>query len=719
MDQATSPDMLKELQSDLARKYAKHGPAIEEFWRSFDGVKRATCMKAGTPDGVVLEHSMDRALGNVCKFIPEWNLRDTAYSGPEPLLAMLKRRATTSLLDQYHDDPTTGRPGDANVILDMMERRNLCHANPFKDSYSLFMDNEQYGVSYTIPGPNRDEILKGFTTAMQAGAFIPQSTGELIMLRQLYLLQSLNIIVEDILEQGSLTRTKKKNVKKPDQAVTAALSKLSIQAQTKATLPDLIASASDQKDTLEEYLSLLTTEPVVLAHAVNAYFFSRPELIPDEKGRTLPAHTDKYISAAFFETIHDAIQAATIWNYLNRLLELFQQTPAGDKVFRSTILQEVSNVCHMEYARAQALFKRHVQTGTGSKWFQRTSNAFDKAGNPRVGMKGKAKPEDLTRSNPQLHYMLRLCQSETTPAKAIEWIRKLAELHEAHPSQREQLFEREVDALSDLVVIATFIQGLSAIAAPPLSRKLGQSFISHSGRLKAEMNALKKDVDLRDFVVPIDNLLEPGVAQGALKALELFVADKSGTKMGLLYYDVIDECIADIHARYQEAKAKLEQQKQKQKEGTANIPHFPPTSEPTPKFEQPVTQQKDKTRPLESTTYELAPEQPAPESPAPPLPTFKVSSATADVFSALFDRSQSRGSVAWSAFESAMAELGFSVVPKFGSVYTFLPPGALAVKRSLTLHRPHGSQIEGFRVLIFAKRLRRVYGWGEGTFTEK
>lgn len=63
-----------------------------------------------------------------------------------------------------------------------------------------------------------------------------------------------------------------------------------------------------------------------------------------------------------------------------------------------------------------------------------------------------------------------------------------------------------------------------------------------------------------------------------------------------------------------------------------------------------------------------------------------------------------------------MADLGFSVIEKFGSVYTFLPPARMSVQKSLTFHRPHQSRVEGVVLLIFASRLRRVYGWEMGSF---
>jgi hypothetical protein len=97
-------------------------------------------------------------------------------------------------------------------------------------------------------------------------------------------------------------------------------------------------------------------------------------------------------------------------------------------------------------------------------------------------------------------------------------------------------------------------------------------------------------------------------------------------------------------------------------------------------------------------------------------PVFKVKPETFKVFSALFARSQSRGSISWTAFEAAMADLDFSITPKWGSVFTFYPPQDFSVQQSLTLHRPHNSHIEGFRLLFIAKRLKRTFGWVEKSF---
>jgi hypothetical protein len=131
--------------------------------------------------------------------------------------------------------------------------------------------------------------------------------------------------------------------------------------------------------------------------------------------------------------------------------------------------------------------------------------------------------------------------------------------------------------------------------------------------------------------------------------------------------------------------------------------------------------QKEKPRPAHSSVYEIVPQAAIPisfdERLRRPQETFEVKASTFAVFSSLLTTSlAARGSVSWNAFVAAMTDLGFSVVPKVGSIYTFVPSAKVAVQRDLTLHRPHQSCIEGSRLMIYSRRLKRVYGWDDSTF---
>ncbi|KAJ5951150.1 uncharacterized protein N7479_009563 [Penicillium vulpinum] len=701
---------LKELHSDLARKCQKHATVVETNWRSFNPNERANCFKAGAADGVVLKHSLDRSLGNVYKIIPDLNLHDI-MSDPDYLLNLLKHRATKTLFEQYCEG-VNGGPGDYAMIEESVRTRGLKHVNSFKNCYTMFQGS-MYAISVQVLAK---EALAALEPAIRAHVCLPQSVGEFVMHRQIYTLQTLNILIEDILDQGSKSRaqkapTKKEKPTKPtDTEPPVAVSKSVAQPpRKKLTLSDLVASARDHQDRLEEYLRLLSTEPVVLAHAVNIWFFSRPELIPDEKGRRLPVHTDKYISAAVFEAIHSSIQGAATWNYIASILELLEKR-AEDRACRAVLLQEISNICQLELNRAQTLFKRHVQTATGSNWFKRTSNMYDSAGNPRVGIKGK--PEDLTVSDPQLHYMLRLCQPKLTVSNAITWMQKLSEFQKSHPREREKLVESEADSLGDLAIIIGFILDFSSvIPIPSFSNNKGQMFVSKSREVESEFNHVKDQLDLLDFVVPIDNLLEPGAAVGALKKLDQFAIEKFGTKMGFVYQDMVADCLSGVQEQCEDVEARFAQGLKAE-----FLSALGQSAESTTiRVEQ--RKQKEKTRPSHSSVYDIvvSTKPASPQEPALPQ-TFNIDDSTAEIFKGLFCKSESRGSVPWVGFTEAMTKLGFSVNPKYGSVYTFYPPESMAARKSLTLHRPHGPKIEGYRLLMIARRVRTLYGWGEETF---
>jgi hypothetical protein len=697
-------EAIKELHRDLASKYRQHGSRIEEMWGSLSQEERKKIMKGGSRDGAVLEHAEDTSLENVYKFIPEWNIRDITSPSSNVFLDMLKHRATSPLQVQYTTG-FNGRPGDHAHIVDMMKRKNLKlnNASQYKNCYTLFLTEDGYGESVKILAEKREEVLANMKPAIQAQLIVPQATGELILMRQMNLLQLLNIIIQDILDTASTTRTQAKRPKKSTDEATAALAKLSVHSPPKnVELSHLVDTVQDQTSSREDLVSLITTEPTVLAHEVNFCFFSRPELIADEKGRILPVHTDRYISGAVFDAVHSVVKTAATWNYIGRLLGLLKGT--SDKQFRAVILKEMSNTCHLEYLRAQTIFKRSVAVGMGgSKWFKRMST------NDVSRLSLKRSPESLTVENPQLHYMLRLCRDETNWSTAAKWLQKLEDLHRAHPLEQDNLSEREYDSLGDLAIIVTFVRSLSSVAQlPSPNHKKSQSFVPGYAALDKELRQLKDSIDLGDYAIPINNLLEPGMAKGALATLDQYIVEKTGTKLGFLYQDLVEGCVSSIQEQYEKQKTKASKSQAEYKAPTA------------PEISAPDVQQrkqKEKTRPAQSSIYEITPQATTDGQPTLSKDTFQVKASTAAVFSSLFSRSSAaRSPVRWEAFVAAMTDLGFSIDPKVGSIYTFVPPEKMAVHRAVTLHRPHQASIQGRLLLIYSRRLKQVYGWDSSTF---
>jgi hypothetical protein len=715
--------VVKELHRDLARKWLLHETDIVRFWKGFTKAQRVKAIRDGAMEGQDLKHSTDTSMGNVYEFMPEWDLKDLTEADADTMLELLRYRATTSLFEQYSGSRLPNEVlGDHALILHMQDTKNLRHADEakFRNSYTFFMDDSKWGQSYDIKAQH-SSVLAGFEPAIRANVCVPRALGELIINRQMYLLQALNVVIEDILEIGKGDeRSGKKPVKKNAKIATAALAKLAIRDQVqpiKLTLADVRDTAKEQSASIRDYLNLLFSEPTLLSHAINLAFFSRPELVPDEKGRVLPVHTDRYISAAFFEAVHQSYRAAAAWAYICSLLKLLQD--ATDKSHKAIILQEISNMCQLVYENTQALLKRHISIGIGAKYFRRASNSYTN-GNARVGM--KVVPEDLTRADPQLHYLLRLCQAETDPAKAVAWMEKLGQLYNTHPSERDRISEREFDNLCEHAVTIMFIQDLSAaIVMPKVSRKNGQAYTSRTQDLEKELNQVRDSIDLSDFVVPIDNIKATDVAQGALQALDDAVITSTGAELGFLYEDVIEDCLQDLKNQFQQAKAKAKADAKQLERARATAAATQATEQDhKARIEQ--RRSKEKTRPARSAPFEpetshqgaIAARE---ENSTDPRPSpLKVKNSTKTVFQNLFKKSEARGTISWDGFTAAMADVGFSVIPKFGSVFTFSPKEDVGLKQSLTLHRPHGSTVEPWLQTVLAQRLKRIYGWTADDF---
>ena len=669
--------------------------------------------KAHAHNGEVLQHAADKSMGDVYKFIPELKLRAIAEASPEYLLTLLKHRATTPLTQQYQEG-SGGRLGDHLFILDSMRTNNFRHKKSFPYSFTLFVDDDSYGDSYKSSNA-RDyaQVMAGpIKTATNAGLCVPQSTGELILSRQMYILQALNSLVEDILD-GSSTRNKGKTAKRSKATVEGQLSSLSIAPKPqKLSMKDLQMSSMDIHSSILEHLTLCRTEPSYLAHNLNLWFFSRPELLADEKGRHLPMHTDKYISLSFFDLIHEAVAGPTTWDYPHRLLQLLDSQPNHDKVRRNVILQEISSVCHLEFTRVQALFKRDVQIGCGSKLFKRVSGALEN-GKPKTSM--KMKPDALAGEDKLLHCVMKLCQPETTALGAIDWIQKLDGLIKSSPHEMGRLNETEFDHFSDLAAVALFTKAAASTLSLPPAKKKGQVFAVKSKDLADELNVMRTKIDLSKFVVPIDNLREPGMAKGALQELEDPILEQTGTRIGVLCQDLIDACLADVEISCCEAQAEREQHDNAaavNRVAAANLAGMNRDAR------MQARREKEKTRPAHPSTYDLAPAAGTPVTErARPSEPIKVKQSSYDVFDALLSRGHARGSVAWTDFEAAMTDVGFSVKPLTGSIYAFTPPEKLQVdQHPISLHRPHGSEIEGYKMLFFASRLKRVFGWTQESF---
>jgi hypothetical protein len=121
-----------------------------------------------------------------------------------------------------------GGEGDHAFIKRMMDTRNLHLVDHDDNGVMLFLDGDQYGQSMTIMH-EASEVRAALAPAIRACLCGSQELGELILDRQLYMLQTLNIVVEDMLDLGSSPQDCMQPSRQPDKAAVDALSKLRIQ----------------------------------------------------------------------------------------------------------------------------------------------------------------------------------------------------------------------------------------------------------------------------------------------------------------------------------------------------------------------------------------------------------------------------------------------------------------------------------------------------------
>lgn len=301
-------------------------------------------------------------------------------------------------------------------------------------------------------------------------------------------------------------------------------------------------------------------------------------------------------------------------------------------------------------------------------------------------------------------------------ADAGHWLRQALAIYS--PDKGSLGFQ---DALHGLATIVGLYKHLKLLVQlPPKCNRKGQRYINQLTQMKTEVDAIKESLDLSELVVPPEHLRCPKVTESALAKVDEVIEDYTGTQLSKLYEEINDDCFLQLRRVAGEKLA----QEQRAKEIIASSP-LHSTGDPVKSIQIEERSPKIKRRPVQPqaslTGRKTVSKEPliSPTGEPEPIELFNVKAESYDVFRTLLSRAEPRGSLAWSAFIGAMADLGFSVHHKYGSVVSFEPPRCLSYMKAFTFHRPHGSHIEGFRLLWLSRRVRRVYHWTIGCFQAK
>ena len=712
-------EFLKQGHRCLQRIYGLHAAKVRELWPAFEDAQRAEVVKASKCH---LKHSKDTSHGQEFKVVPEWNLQNVIESGPTVLLDLLEHRATHSLYFQCFTGPH-GDAGDAEVILESIRTHGAWFASASPHEFIYCDSEERYGQSFKAKDDARwRDIQTEVSTISDSRQYLPRATGGMILARQMHLTGALHQVIVNILRVGSTTRIKNERPERDTKAVQDALTKLSIaQKPNTVSVGDLLVACRGYKSFFDDGTTILYNEPAALLYKLRCRFSTQPDSVPDDKGREIFAFTDQHASSVFFEMIHDALATTARWRFISLLLELLREF-GGTKSFRVGLLRHLSDACHAEYACSQKLLQRCLTPPKSptQKYFVRVSNPSDN-GVAQVNQKQDPNDLRLPRKLAYMRWFLQLCHHDTTPSKAPEKIKKLDDLWRLSTEKKDEFDEAVEDALGSLTIIVSFIQSLSASFKLPSARPANKSlFVNKAAILHKKIDVLKDRFDVSAYAWPFEILLEPDMAHGALKSLSQLVVDKAGATPESLYQNLVDTCIADIKKNYQLKQDALEKHTEPAAEESSFVAPFGAIPEAPDKFVVQQRREKEKTRPANPPPQDIAPQLKSSSTPAPnpePARVFSVKRSTFSVFSTMFSKEQSHGSVHWTSFKSAMADLHFGVKTFDGSGHTFVPPaGENFAQNSVVLHRPHGSRLEGKKLRDYAKRLNKAYGWGEASF---
>ncbi|KAF3810416.1 hypothetical protein GCG54_00000463 [Colletotrichum gloeosporioides] len=667
---------VQEEHETLRKKWDMYEGRLQRHWDALDKDQRRQCILKLNDGENIPRHPEDSAHGGVLSsLVPEWNLRDLTDPDEDRLLDIMANRAVPDLIDQY-------RVNDKDFIERRMETHELRVNATFRDAYIMFIDSDQYGQAVQIPRSKMNEIAWAF----RMGNMLPKGIGEMILCRQLFLLQRLNDIANFILQEAGvskiprkrrevdqldlawLTRTLLSNRNSPQ---LASWSRGAPQAQPAAKkvkedpLPDPKDLIRDRKIAYEAYLDSLASQPAMFAREVAAWFPIRPELIADEKGRSLPLKADMHASSAVLDAAHSAIKGTVISSYADQLLS--RPDDAGsDKLRKSIILQELSNIAHLDYVRLQSLLKR--QLTRDSKLFKRVSNGVDAVGNPNIKLKGK--PQDLYLKTDFDKYGATL--------------------------QRDAFETMGLLSLSAAVNLSLAQKG------PVPSRKKAQSFVTRAQELEAELNRLKKDLG----PVLTKKALDDGLIDGALERLDEIVAEKAGARLAFLYEDLIQDSFAYLYKQYDHAKANGET------DWTALA------VEPQQPSEELVESRKQRDKSRSSSRSQLDMISSARE-PVPASPTIEVEyEDMVETFRNLIRKSEPREAVGWPAFNLAIKELAFNLIRTADGLNHAFESSRFGCKL-LVVSPPYKGKFEGDSALVLGQRLNKAYGWTEDTFYEE
>lgn len=710
--------------------------------------------------------------------IPDFTAESIVESDPQYFLDVLESRATTDLYQQAFQ-VVHGSVPDDTFIKSLPRIASVYDGEYQNTSCARKKCSLQKDPLTLILGASISELIPGLETMpMNHGHRIIKRQRH-ILHRLVSVTSSIldeNLFLKDWRKISK--RTKKVAVNIPNQDAPGGVPR-QLPPPTTILLPGLIGMAHDMLLYRKALQEGQFTNASTFTLVVREYFDSRPELVPDDRGMRGGTAPKDHLSAAIFDAMMGSCMSMYTWAYISELLGLLQ-VHIDNKPFRHRLLQQLSNACHMNNVWARDNLRRHIQARTARKCFRRIPTVLDADLNPKVVMKGK--PEDLADRGTVLYHLLCLCHVEPILEQVATHMHIVQESSWRGATGRAVLDKSEDPELlafeyfsSSMVITAH----LSDVFPLP-SKSKDTEFIDATRTITGFVTLEKPKFDVADIAYPLSKVqtsstlddiyerlakcINPFLSDGCLLAIfaTIITGSLQNFSMETLNKPMVFRFISGDaptirHARCQPTpeeilrrerelqyfaeklgldisakppgadKLKDEESGKKKNIITTALPPKQGSEATSPPNNQDANSPTRKETFAQAESFEdkrkSKGEPPTQRQVQQELPThedaIRVSSSAAHTFMTLFDKSISRGSLHWASFESAMSELGFRITPNTGSSITFEPPAGAGFGRSITVHRPHGTRIEGFRSMILAKRLEKAFGWDRTTFVAR
>lgn len=417
-----------------------------------------------------------------------------------------------------------------------------------------FIDEEDWGLLIETTPLTTPKVLETLREMGNGVCFVEEGIGKLLLDRQSTIYMHLQVLLDDIMEL-------KRQLENPDavapkrkmigECISEDLKTLGISNAHSPGLPSVSTStytvselaelANEQYDAVDDHVHLLRHEPQYLAEIAKQYYYSSPEFVVDEKGQhdfviMHNAYNNRVVKRAF----RDAYEARTTWKSITVLIAAIDKDTT--KHPGNVVTKELWSLCCMELTRACAVFKQMLLADHKMERYFVRKGAF---------VTLKIPIEVIERKNAYQGLLIRIACTKPPDTDIAKYLKEIYEFDKRSLGFRENISERAGPAFGDIEVITAFMARLRRVISLP-KQATSNVFVKAIKEHVLHLESAIEQVNLDDFVAPLDNLKEPLAAQGCIDFL-----DNACIQSSYAFHETVGIALAQVLERLEDDDAKV------------------------------------------------------------------------------------------------------------------------------------------------------------------